>query len=230
MKSSLIPGSIVLAGIIIAIAVIVSNGNPAPKNEGGSPSPTPSPVAQQAKGKKINLVEGDHLRGNPDAEIVIVEYSDYECPFCARHHDTMIKLLEEYDGEVAWVYRHYPLGFHPQAAPAAYASECVAEMKGNDAFWAFTDGLFANQESLGQTLFVEEASKLGISASDLSACMERPDIQKLVSDSISEGNSISPTGQGLGTPYNVVISGDTQIPVSGAQPIENFRSTIDSLL
>lgn len=91
--------------------------------------------------------EDDHYKGSADAEIAIIEYSDFECPFCSRIHSTLEQVVNTHDN-TAWAYRHLPLGFHPQALPAAIASECVAEHEGNDAFWEFTDAIFADQSKL----------------------------------------------------------------------------------
>ena len=86
----------------------------------------------------------DHIRGSIDAEVVLVEFSDLDCPFCKQLHPTLKRLVDEYDGRVAWVYRHYPLEqLHPNAPLLAEASECVAQIKGNDAFWEFIDRYFA---------------------------------------------------------------------------------------
>lgn len=87
------------------------------------------------------VTEKDHIRGSLDAKVIIVEFSDYDCPFCKRFHNTMIEVFESYDeSEVAWVYRHFPLDqLHPEARTKAVASECIASLEGNDAFWAFSD-------------------------------------------------------------------------------------------
>lgn len=85
--------------------------------------------------------EKDHVRGDKTARIAAIEYSDFECPFCHRVHPSLQKVFETYKGEVAWIYRHYPLNFHPDAMPYAVGSECVAELAGPEAFWKFTDAV-----------------------------------------------------------------------------------------
>ena len=88
------------------------------------------------------LSGSDHIWGNPNAKIIIVEYSDLECPFCKVFHQTLHQVVEK-NAEVAWVYRHYPiLGLHPKAFREAEATECAFEQGGNDMFWKYTDKLF----------------------------------------------------------------------------------------
>ncbi|MCA9351575.1 DsbA family protein [Patescibacteria group bacterium] len=90
----------------------------------------------------------DHYRGSDDPQITIIEYSDLQCPFCSQVHPTLSRIVDE-NPNVAWVYRHLPLSsIHPQAMPAAVASECVATNEGNDAFWEFADTVFENQDQL----------------------------------------------------------------------------------
>ncbi|MCX6753739.1 MAG: thioredoxin domain-containing protein [Candidatus Nomurabacteria bacterium] len=83
---------------------------------------------------------GDHLLGNPDAPIVVIEYSDYECPYCKAFHATMDQIVKGSNGNVAWIYRHWPI--HQGSLEKLIAAECVATLKGNDAFWKYTDLLF----------------------------------------------------------------------------------------
>jgi protein-disulfide isomerase len=84
----------------------------------------------------------DHILGNKDAQIIIVEYSDFECPFCKVFHKTMHEVVEK-NSDIAWVYRHYPIvQLHPNASREAEASECAWEQKGNDGFWKYADKLF----------------------------------------------------------------------------------------
>ncbi len=93
------------------------------------------------------VTEDDHYFGSKDAEIVIVEYSDLECPFCARFHGTMHQVVKDYNGKVAWVYRHLPLeGLHPNAFNKALSSECVYDLGGDTKFWMYIDSLFKAAE------------------------------------------------------------------------------------
>lgn len=96
----------------------------------------------------LEVAEEDHIRGNPNAPITLVEFSDFECPFCRRFHPTVQQAMAEYGDQIRWVYKHFPLDqIHPQARPAAEASECIAEQKGDEGFWQFTDAIFKIQES-----------------------------------------------------------------------------------
>lgn len=92
------------------------------------------------------VTEDDYIRGNQDATVKIVEYSDFDCPYCAQFHQTMKQIVNDYDAsEVAWVYRHFPIPqLHPDAPRKARASECVADLGGEDAFWTFADEIFAS--------------------------------------------------------------------------------------
>jgi protein-disulfide isomerase len=99
------------------------------------------------KNAKITLdpvTEKDHITGNPQADVVLIEYSDTECPFCKRFHETMIQVMAEYgaSGKVAWVYRHFPLdALHSKARHEAEATECATELGGNEKFWAYLNKL-----------------------------------------------------------------------------------------
>ncbi len=86
----------------------------------------------------------DRYQGSKSARLALIEYSDYQCPFCQRVHPTLKQMMKEYDGKIVWVYRHFPLGFHPNAVPLATAAECAGEIGGNDAFWAYSDKVMTN--------------------------------------------------------------------------------------
>lgn len=152
-----IPGAIIIAAAIIAIAIIWTN-KPA---SSPSPSANPDGTAKNAVAIKISPVTGaDHILGNPNAEIKIVEFSDASCPFCKTFHPYMHTVMEEYGplGQVAWVYRHFPLDkpdaygrvLHPNANREAQAMECAAELGGNTSFWAYADRLYEVTPSVTQ--------------------------------------------------------------------------------
>lgn len=104
---------------------------------------TDTPVAKPELANLAAVDDSDHYRGNRNARLVIVEYSDFECPFCEQFHPSMEQVMQDYNGEVAWVYRNYPLSFHPFAQKAAEAAECVAKLSDNDTYWEYADSLFA---------------------------------------------------------------------------------------
>jgi protein-disulfide isomerase len=107
-----------------------TNDAPAVVNNQGA---VPTNIQLQAVDK-----DKDWRRGDKNAKISIVEFSDIDCPFCTRHHDTMVQLMEKYDGKINWVYRHFPLtSLHPDAFKKAEAAECVGELGGNDKFWQY---------------------------------------------------------------------------------------------
>ncbi len=106
-------------------------------------APISDPSVQAAKSVPPIDMEKDHIFGDRSAPIAIIEYSDYQCPFCHAVHPTYKKIMDEYEGKVMWVYRHFPLNFHPEAMPLAIGAECVASLKGNDAFWEFSDAIMS---------------------------------------------------------------------------------------
>ncbi len=109
-------------------------------------------VTEAYTGEATGYQEGDHLMGNPNAPIMVIEYSDLECPYCKRFGETMKEVVAESNGNVGWVYRHWVV--HQGALPKAAASECVAELKGEDAFWKYLDlvfGLMKTEEDSSAT-------------------------------------------------------------------------------
>jgi protein-disulfide isomerase len=101
------------------------------------------PSVQAAKEVAPIDFDTDHVYGDTNAAIAIIEYSDFECPFCHAVHPTYKQIMEQYDGKVMWVYRHFPLSFHAGAMPLAIGSECANQLGGNDAFWAYTDAIMS---------------------------------------------------------------------------------------
>ncbi len=107
------------------------------------------PITDDQKPKSPTVIlPGDHILGNANAPVVIVEYSDSDCPYCQKFHATMHQVKDKYGDKVAWVYRHYPLdGLHPKARMEAEASECVAKLSNNETFWKYLDAMFTINSS-----------------------------------------------------------------------------------
>src|SRR3989344_3672208 len=143
-ESSAVPAAIIVAGVIIALALVFTRGGS--NNSDGIVTDSPTAPEETREERQLRLSANmipvstnDHMMGNPNAKYILVEYSDIECPYCAAFHISMKALMEEYgkDGTLAWVYRHFPLDSHKTAALQAVASECVANLKDEQAFWDF---------------------------------------------------------------------------------------------
>lgn len=177
------------------------------------------------------ITDKDHVRGNIDADLLLVEYSDFECPFCKRFHPTMKQVLQEYGNKVAWVYRHFPLSFHQNAQKEAEASECVAEQGGNDAFWKFTDAIFDRTESNGTGFALAAlrplAEELGLDAEKFQQCLDSGKYEKLVKEQMDGGTKAGISG----TPGTIIVAKDRKKDlINGALPFEEVKTQIDGFL
>lgn len=197
-----------------------------------SPTVSNSAATVPSDFKKIDK-EKDHIRGDKNARISIIEYSDYECGFCRIFHDTVVKLLDmdAYKGKVNWVYRHYPLSIHePNATALAITSECVAEQGGADAFWKFTDAAFADTAKGGdiKAWAIKKAKDFGVNEAKLTSCLESNNYAEKVSTETSEGTSFGVRG----TPGNFFVDNQTGTVkfIPGALPLERLKTTIDGML
>jgi len=158
-------------------------------------------------------------KGAASASVTIVEFSDFQCPFCSRAAKTIDKVMEEYKGRVKLYFRHYPLNFHPNAKPAALAAHCANDQ---DKFWKFHDMLFANQQKLDRESFVSYAKELKLDVKKFEACFDGEQHKAAVEKDMQDGE-----GAGVsGTPA-FFING---VMLSGNQPIEKFREIIDQEL
>ncbi len=175
----------------------------------------------------------DHIYGNPDALVSLIEYSDFECPFCKRFHPNPKVLVDGSEGQVNWIYRHFPLEFHnPLAQLEAEASECASEQGGNDAFWQYADLLYERTRSNGNGLspdaLVPFAQEIGLDEKAFDECLESGRMRARVQEDVVEGGKIGISG----TPGNIIINNETgeAIPAAGALPTETLQKIVDSLL
>lgn len=232
MEQIKIPLAIILAGIIVAVAILLNGaqgeavvvGVERVEQESHSFGNNNSQTAVNVRA----IDETDHIFGNPDAEVFIIEYSDFECPFCARLHPTLKRVVETYDGKVAWVYRHFPLtSIHSRAERAAVASECIAELGGNDAFWEFTDILFANQRGLGDDLYLNSLQQFGINEAAFLSCMTETKQSARVAADLQ--NAVASGGRG--TPFSVILDGEGgAFPFAGALSYEQISGIVNQAL
>ena len=196
----------------------------------GPAAPADGKLSEEQAANVAAVSDEDFVRGNRNAEIFLIEYSDLECPFCASFHPTAKQALDEYGDQLAWVYRHFPLEtIHPRAIPAAEASECVASLGGKDAFWDFTDYLFENQSSttLSDSGLTTAATTAGVDSGAFSSCYEAQTFSANVTADYQSGIDAGVTG----TPGNFVMNSKGEVwVVPGAVPFENLKSVIDEAL
>jgi protein-disulfide isomerase len=225
-NNTMVPLAIIIAGILIAGAVLYNNNGTTLALPASDTTPTDN----------VRTIDNDdHVQGNPNASVKIVEYSDFECPFCKRFHDTMNQVMDEYgkDEQVAWIYRHFPLDqLHPIKARAeAMASECVNEIGGNGAFWQFADRFFeltpSNNQTDIETVIPYIVREIGIDEQQFNTCMNSGKYDQRIESDIA--NAIE-TG-GRGTPWSIIIAPNgTTFPVNGAQPYGLIKQLIEIAL
>lgn len=227
-----IPITIIIAGALIAGAVFFSNRSDT-NNVASAPHPQ-AEVENDGGLEKMNpITNTDHIRGNPDAPVKIVEYSDPECPFCKRFHETIKQVMDEYgkNGKVAWVYRHFPLDqLHPKARNEAASIECANEVGGQDKFWAYADRLFEvtpSNNNLDPIELPNIATYVGLDLQKFNICLASGKYAKHIED---EAQNAQATG-GNGTPWSIVVAKNgKKYPLSGAQPYASVKQLIDLAL
>ena len=195
------------------------NSNPSQDSYGGGYR-TPS----NPQNLEVDIV-GEPFKGDESAPVVIVEFSDYECPFCARFYSQTLPLIEEQyinTGQVKLVYKDFPLSFHRMGEPAAIAANCVHEQLGNDKYWEMHDLIFENQQILTQSNLDIWAEELGVNSDEYESCIANPEMIQEVQEDIREGSALGVSG----TP-SFVINGEL---VVGAQPFSVISEVIERKL
>lgn len=227
----LLPISIVIAALLISGSWIYSVGL------NNTNTKTADKVIQPASPSIENVNKDfsqDHIRGNSNAIVKIVEFSDMECPFCKKFHQTMIEIMNEYgeNGKVAWIYRHFPLEpLHPiKAQKAAEASECANELGGNGAFWDYLDKYFEITPSNNQidlSKLPEIAKNIGLNKEQFESCLESGRHAEKIEAQIKDAENSGANG----TPYSIAIAKDgKKYPLNGALPHEQIKLIIEEAL
>lgn len=160
-----------------------------------------------------------NIKGAHAAKVTIVEYSDFECPFCARAEPTIKQILEKYPDDVQLVYKHFPLPSHSNSWKAAEASECAAEQ---GKFWEYHDILFENQDALYITMLKDYAKQLGLNTEEFDACLDSGSMKARIENDKQEGESLGVSG----TPA-FFVNGKM---ISGAQPFSVFDAAVSRAL
>lgn len=171
----------------------------------------------------INVsIDDDAVKGDKNAPVTIVEFSEYQCPFCKRYvDDAFVQIKQKYidTGKVKYVFRDFPLSFHENAKPAAIASECVKSQGGDEAYWEYHDILFANQSAITPDDLKKYASNMGY---DIANCLDNEEFADEIEKDFNDGQSYGVQG----TPA-FFINGHF---LSGAQPFANFEQIIEQEL
>ncbi len=223
-----VPIAIVVGFAMIAVAIFFT-GNKDPDTTQVPPSvPEGDVLATSVR----TVDETDYIKGNPNAPILMIEYSDYDCPFCKQYHETLTQIMNEYGitGRVAWVYRQFPLEqLHPNAPKISEAALCVGSLGGSAAFWKFTDGIFAGRELEEPTNMValpELAANSGVDKNAYQSCVSSGQMKDKVTTSVEEAFTLGAQG----TPYTVLVVGSEQAVINGAQSYDVVKSIIDNLI
>lgn len=214
---------IVLAATIL---ILISYGLATMKKDDGSTT------NKETNAKNTILVDpvssDDHILGNVNAPITLIEYSDYQCPYCVKHYPTMKKLISEYDGKVRWVFRSFPLPFHQAAKKASEASE-AAGAQGK--FWEYSDKLIENSTAEGKGLeeadLIKYAQDLGLNMDQFKADLSSGKYATKIEKDLTSGEKAGVKG----TPATFLIdkNGKTEL-ISGALSLSQLKQKIDETL
>jgi protein-disulfide isomerase len=221
--------------ILIRQANVLGTQNSAPTAFGSSPVPD---VAPEDSGPVKVSVDDDPVLGSKNAQLTMIEFSDYECPFCKAYFDqTYSQLKKDYvdTGKLKIVFRDLPLPFHQNAHKEAVAANCAKEQGGDESYFKYHDELFKRTTSNGLGFALDKltplAGELGLNTTQFQQCLDSDKYKDEVDKDIADANSIGATGTptffiGKSTP-NGTIEG---MKIVGAQPYSAFQAQIDSLL
>lgn len=218
-----IPFAIVIAGLAIAGAIYFGDGK-----KGALPA-----ADVQAKGEVDQVTSTDHIIGNPNAKLVIVEYSDTECPYCKSFHSTMQRIMSEYGegGKVAWVYRQFPIAsLHPKAHYESQATECANKLGKNTKFWEYLNKVFEitpSNNGLDPAELPKIAKTIGLDVTAFNECLESGEMKAVVDAGLASGAKAGVSG----TPYSIILVDKKVVGgINGAQAYETVKAQIDALL
>jgi protein-disulfide isomerase len=199
-------------------AAVVNNDN----NNNPTPTPTPSANNDNTPPAKVDIAvaDDDHIRGDKNAPVTIIEFSDLQCPFCSQFHKTMQQVMTDYKGKVRWVFKQFPLSqIHPYAQNAALASECAGDQ---NKFWEYVDAVYANQPQLSDSYITQVAVDLKLNKTKFDSCLS----SKKYAGKVEADQSLGSKNGVNGTPGSF-INGES---VRGAVPYDTIKGMIDKAL
>ena len=167
----------------------------------------------------VEISDTDPVRGNPSAQVTIVEFSDYQCPFCARVNPTLDRIRQTYGDRVKIVFKDFPLANHPQAPKASEAARCAGEQ---NKYWEMHDAMFANQRALDVPQLKQTARAIGLNGTSFDQCLDSGKWGAAVQAGLAQGEKM-----GVNSTPTLYVNGR---PVIGAMPFENFKTIIDEEL
>lgn len=230
---ALIAGSYYMGNLQAKVAYLQNGGSAGtvvPSQAG-----TGQPAVPQAPLTADNVphpTKDDWVFGDRNAQIALIEYSDLECPFCKQFHPTAQQIVEQYDGKVMWVFRHYPLSFHANAQKEAEAAQCAGKLGGNDSFWKYIDTIYERTTATGTGFALDKlvplAKEIGLNESKFQDCLDSGEMAAGIKDEMDKGTQAGVTG----TPGNILLNiktGETEL-IPGAVPLEQLKPTIDKWL
>jgi len=172
------------------------------------------------------VTDEDYYRGNKDAQVILVEYSDLQCPYCQNFQSTAKQIMDKYGDQVKWVYRHFPLSGHPDAQKLAEGAECAAEQGGNEAFWKYADKVF--EEGTVTSGIPAVAKAIGLNEAAMKTCLDSGKYESAVTQEFNDGAASGVTG----TPSTFIVSADgtTISKIPGALPFAQVEPMIKNAL
>jgi len=206
-KDWLLPASILIAAIFVSGALVYNAGKKNPDTTAGN-NPTQQDQNNGSVENMRPVTSDDHIRGDSNAPIKIVEYSDLECPFCKVFHLTLQQMLQQYGNKVAWVYRHAPLDqLHSKARKEAEAVECAGDVGGKEKFWTYMDRLIEitpSNNGLDPNKLPEIASYVGIDKTKFQSCLS----SGKYADKIQKDLDNATISGFRGTPFSIIVVND----------------------
>lgn len=203
---------LVLGGAMDGVSAGSNNPGNVPTTVGNNNNPTPTPTPAGAPVKAVS--DSDHIKGNKNAKVTMIEYSDFECPFCKRFSPSVEQALKDFPNDVRLVYRHFPLrSIHPQAQKAAEASECAAKLGGNDAFWKMHDKLIADN-AMTLDKMKGYAKEIGLDQAKFNTCLDNNEMATRVNTDFNEGGASGVEGTPATFINGTLLSG--AVPYDGA--------------